>query len=138
MSDLDELAFTQVVSCIDEKLEGEDVTVLKMSELAKLFSSKLEELELEHARINTSRLWERILTSFPDLTAIAQRRDVLVLKEDIGEMVKPAKEKDSEAYHLAKGANIVRRDMLKVKNTFNGTFQQSCHKDAIPVSLKID
>ena len=139
MSDLDELSFAQVVSYIDEKLDkGEDITVLKISELAKLFSSKLEELEVERGRINTSRLKERILNAFPDLTAVAQGRDVLlVLKEDIGEMVKRAKEKDSEAYHLAKAANIVRRDMLKVKNTFNGTFQRSCQKDAIPVSLKI-
>ena len=137
-SDLDELAFAQVVSYIDEKLEDEDVTVLKMNELAKLFSSRLEELEVERGRINSSRLKERILTAFPDLTAVAQGRDVLlVLKEDIGEMVKRAKEKDSEAYHLAKAANIVRRDILKVKNTFNGTFQRSCQKDAIPVSLKI-
>ena len=111
-----ELAFAQVVSYIDEKLEDEDVTVLKMSELAKLFSSKLEELEVERGRINSSRLKERILTAFPDLTAVAQGRGVLlVLKEDIGEIVKRAKEKDSEAYHLAKAANIVRRDMLKVK-----------------------
>lgn len=109
-----------------------------MSELAKLFSAKLEELEVERGRTNSSRLKERILTAFPDLTAVAPGRDVLlVLKEDIGEMVNRAKEKDSEAYHLAKAANIVRRDMLKAKNTFNGTFQQSCQKDAIPVSLKI-
>ena len=76
---------------------------------------------------------ERISTAFQDLTAVAQGRDVLlVLKEDIGE-----KKKDSEAYHLAKAASIVRRDMLRVKNTFKGTFQRSCQKDAIPVSLKI-
>ena len=122
-----------MVSYIDEKLEDEDVTVLKMSELAQLFSSKLEELEVEHGRINSSRLKERILTAFQDLTAVAQGRDVLlVLKEDIGE-----KKKDSEAYHLAKAASIVRRDMLRVKNTFKGTFQRSCQKDAILVSLKI-
>ena len=52
-------------------------------------------------------------------------------------MIKREKEKDSEACHLAKAANIVRRDMLKMKNTFNGAFQPNCQKEAIPVSLKI-
>ncbi|KAL9972875.1 hypothetical protein ACROYT_G019259 [Oculina patagonica] len=104
ISDLDELAFAQVVSYIDEILEegDEDIPVFKMSELGKLFFSKLQELE-----------------------------------EDIGGMIKQAKEKDSEACHLAEAANIVRRDMLRVKNTFNGAFQPNCQKNAIPVSLKI-
>ena len=66
--------------------------MLKMSKLAKLFSSELEELEVERGRINISRLKGRILAAFPDLTAVAQGRDVLlVLKEDVGEMVKRAK-----------------------------------------------
>jgi len=135
-SSLDELAFAQLVAYIDEKID-EEIPVLKMCELAKLFSSKLEELEVEHGKINTSRLKDRILKAFPDLTAVSQGRDVvLVLKEDIGGMIKQAKEKDSQACHLAKAANIVRKDILKSKNAFNGTFQPDCQKYSIPASLK--
>ena len=91
--------------------------------LTKSFSSKLQEQEVDLGRIYTSRLKERISTAFPDLTAVAQGRDVvLVLKEDLGDMIKLAKTKDSEAYHLAKAAKIV-RDMLQAA--------------AVPASLKI-
>ena len=108
-SDLGELAFAQLVAYINEKLASEEIPVFKMSELTKFFSSKLEELEVDLGRIHTSRLKERILTAFRDLTAVAQGRDVvLVLKEDLGDMIKLAKKKDSEACHLAKAANIVR------------------------------
>ena len=40
----------------------------------------------------------------PDLIGQSQGRDtILVLKHEIGDALKRAKEKDSEAWHLAKG-----------------------------------
>lgn len=59
-----------MVFYIDEKLEDEDVIVLKMSELVKLFFLKLEELEVERGRINLFRLKERILIIFLDFLAV--------------------------------------------------------------------
>ena len=42
---------------------------------------------------------------------------------------------DSDAIHLAKAANIVRRDMFKMKNHFNGSFEKECQEESLPVSL---
>lgn len=43
--------------------------------------------------------------------------------------------RDSEASCLAKAAMIVRREILQVKNSFNGTFAPNCQTDSVPASL---
>lgn len=135
--DLDELAFAELIAYVDESLEFEELTVLKLSELAKFFSSKLQELGIVPAKVNTTRLKDRILAAFPDLTAHNEGREVLLaLKNEIGGVLKQAKKKDSEAWYLAKVANIVRRDILQKKNLFCGVFVPGCQKDAVPASLQ--
>ena len=111
--------------------------MLKLSDLVKFFFSKKQELGIECGKINATRLKDRVLSAFPVLTAHTQGRDVLLaLKHKIGGLLKEAKEKDCEAWHLAKAANIVRRDILHIKNLLNGTFAQECQKNAVPASLK--
>jgi hypothetical protein len=39
---------------------------------------------------------------------------------------------DNDAVHLARAANIVRRDMFEMKNQFNGS---KCQEESVPVSL---
>ena len=120
--DIEELAFSELVAFIDESLEVEEPAVLKPSDLVKFYSSKLSELGEEHPdRINATRPKTRVLTAFPDLTTHAQGREVLlVLSLEIGDVLLEAKNRDSEAFCLAKAAMIVRSEILQVKNTFNG------------------
>ena len=112
--------------------------MLKLSDLVKFYSSKLSKLGEEHPdRINATRLKTRVLTAFPDLTTHAQGREVLlVLTHEIGDVLLEAKNRDSEAFCLAKAAMIVGRENLQVKNTFNGTFASDSQTSAIPASLK--
>ena len=126
--DIEELAFSELVAFIDETVEVEEPAVLKLSDLVNVYSSKLSELGGQHPdRINATRLKTRVLTVFPDLTAHAQGREVLlVLSHEIGDVLLEAKNRDSEAFCLAKAAMIVRREILQVKNTFNGTFATKC------------
>ena len=57
-----------------------------MAELIIGSRMKLENLGAESGSINTTRLKERILAVFPDLTDHSQGRDtILVLKHEIGE-----------------------------------------------------
>ena len=78
-----------------------------------------------------------MLAAFLDLMAHTEGREIqLLLKHEIGGMLKEAKKKDSKAWYLPKAANIVRRDILKVKNLVNGSFDPECQKDAIPASLR--
>jgi len=113
--------------------------VLKLSDLVKFYSSKLSEFGGEHPdRINVTRLKTRVLTAFPDLTTHAQGREVLlVLSHEIGDVLLEAKNRDSEAFCLAKAAMIVRREILQVKNTFNGTFATDSQTNAFPTSIEI-
>ena len=46
-----------------------------------------------------------------------------------------AKRRDSDAWCLARVARIVRKDILKEDNSFNGTFSPECQKNSIPTSL---
>ena len=42
---------------------------------------------------------------------------------------------DNDAVHLARAAEIVRRDMLKMKNEFVGSFNVQCQGKSMPVLL---
>ena len=78
-----------------------------------------------------------MLTAFPDLRTHAQGREVLlVLSHEIGNVLLEAKNRDCEAFCLAKVAMNVRGEILQVKNTFNGTFASHSQTSAIPASLK--
>ena len=131
----DELAFAELVAYIDEFMETEDPSVLKLSDMVQLFSSKFKS---PHERINSTRLKERIMAAFPDLTAHSIGRDVVLApRDDIGDVLMAAKQnKDSMICCLAKAARIIRKEILQVKNTFNGTFAAECQLHAVPASLK--
>ena len=62
---------------------------------------------------------------------------VLIFNADIGSALSKACEHDSDndAVHLARAANIVRRDMFKMKNQFSGSFGTKCQEESVPVSL---
>ena len=68
---------------------------------------------------------------------IKGREVFLVYDEDIGAALQFAVENsdDSNAVHLAKAAQIVRKDMLEKKQNLDGTFTSSCQKDSVPTSL---
>ena len=42
---------------------------------------------------------------------------------------------DSDGIHLARAANIVRRDMLKMTTSFSGSFDTLCQEESVPNSL---
>lgn len=61
--------------------------------------------------LNATRPKERVLLAFPDLTAHNEGREVLLaLKDEIRGVLEQARN-DSDACHLAKAANIIRRDI---------------------------
>ncbi len=54
--DTEELAFTELLALIDESIQIENLTVLKLSDLAKFYSSRLSEMHGEAPKVNTTRL----------------------------------------------------------------------------------
>ena len=98
-----------------------------MTDLANLYVTRLKQLGVDvETRVHTTRLKERILSYFPDMESHKQGRDtVLVCNKDIGDAIGKACEydNDSDALHLARAANIIRRDMFRMKSKFTGTFK---------------
>ena len=75
---------------------------------------------------------------FSDMEEHKPGRDVLLaFNEDIGSALHKACEHDADSddVHLARAANIVRRDMLKMKTAFSGSFDALCQEQSVPKSL---
>ena len=119
---LEELAFAKVIACIDEFKETEEMAVLRLADLGNMYFLKQEELGIEQPTVNKTRLKDRILEVFPDLSAYTEGREVLFA---FAGALREAKRRDSDAWHLAKATTIIRKDMLKVKNSINGTLMMT-------------
>lgn len=65
------------------------------------------------------------------------REVVLISNKDIGSAPRKVCEHDADndAFHLARASKIVRRDMFKFKNQFNGSFIMKYQTKSIPTSL---
>ena len=73
--DLEELAFAKVIAYIDEFMDTEEMAVLRLADLANMYFLKQEELGIEQATVNKTRLKDRVL--FPGLSAYTDGREVL-------------------------------------------------------------
>ena len=61
---------------------------------------------------------------------------MFVLSHEIGGVLLNAKKTDGEAMSLARTAMVVRRDILQVKNSFDGTFAANSQKTSVPPSQR--
>jgi len=72
--------------------------------------------------VHTTSLKQRLLAHFPSMCAQHQGRDVLLaFNEDLGDALAKAceLEEDSDAVHLARAAQIVRRRIIGNDKVFN-------------------
>ena len=134
------IALAELLSHIDDARNDESVApILKLADLVKLYTARLEQLGVKQdSRLNSTKLKDRILSHFPDLSAHREGRDVLfAFSSDVGSALRKAcdVDYDDEAICLARAAKIVRRDMLKTQSSFTGTFDQNCQVKSIPQSL---
>lgn len=58
-----------------------------------------------------------------------------MFEKDIGPGLKKACDHDSDAMHLVRAAQVVRREMFETRLTFDGSFQADCQKDSVTPSL---
>ena len=91
------------------------IPVFKLTELAKLYSDRLEELGAKiMGPIHTTQLKDRILANIPDMQAHKHDRNVLLaFNEDTGTVLNNAYgcDFDDEGMILSQAARIVRRSM---------------------------
>ncbi len=105
--------------------------------LVKMYSARVEQLgTCLRCRVNSTYLKNRILAHFPDLQAHKEVRNILlVFNEDVGPAMRKACEHDADAIHLARAANIVRREIFNQKSCFTGSFDSQCQPSSVPNSL---
>ena len=134
------IAFAELVSYLDDlRNEKDSAHVIKLAELTKMYVVRLEQLGIEQpSRVRSTTLKTRILAQFPDISEHKEGRDILLaFNKDIGLALKKAfnSNYDDDAICLAKAASIVRRDMLKTKALFSGSFSNDSQENAIPHSF---
>ena len=134
------LALAGLVEYIEEFRHSTEVAaIFKLSDLAKLYTARFENLGLTSAgRIHTTRLKERMLARIPDLKAYVEGRDTLItFEKNVGLALKKATEDDldDDAMYLVKVAKIVRKEMQEIKTKLDGTFTPKCQNQAVPDSL---
>lgn len=130
---LEAIALAELVMYIEEAPRP---IVFQLSDLAKMYSSLLEQLgTLVPGRVNSTRLKDRLLAQIPELCAYTEGKEVkLVFSSDIGAALQFAQthDYDTEAMHLAKAAILVRKELLAKKQCFNGTFDTDGQRSAVP------
>ena len=134
------IAFAELVSYIeDSRMDNLVASVFKLTDLVNLYSTRLKQLGTDVTeRIHSTKLKDRLLGYFQDIEAHKQGRDeVLISNKDVGSALSKACEHDADndAVHLARATSIVRRDMFKMKNQFNGSFEMKCQEKSLPASL---
>ena len=136
---LSRVTFAQLVLFIEETRQHEETApVFKLAELAELYQSRIEQLGVRcNTRVHSTRLKQRLLAHFPDMQSHSKGRDImLAFREDVGDAIAKACEMDSDndAIHLARAAEIVRRQMFGEAKPFIG-FPEGCQKESVPQML---
>ena len=132
------IAFTELVAFMEDLYKEESVApIFKLKDLAHMYTICLKQLGVTtENRIHTSRLKNRLLSVISDLKPCSQGRDVILsFNEDISTTIKKAYDHDSDAMHLARAAQVVRKEMFEKKFSFDGSFKQSSQQNAVPQSL---
>ena len=109
------IALSEVIVYIEEVLSNSSniTPSIKLSEVVKFYENRLAELNVELPnRINSTHLKSSIIEQCSTLSATQVGRDVyLAYSDDIGAALNFAKENsaNSQAYYLAKSAQIIRK-----------------------------
>lgn len=129
---LEAIAFAELTMFVEESV-AEGTTVFLLSDLVKLYTTRLQQLQLSlhvQGRVNSTRLKERLMAQIPDLYAHTDGKEVrLAFTKDVGQALKFMQENssvDEAAMILAKAASLIRKDLFRTDYSFDGTFEQGC------------
>ena len=136
---LDGIALAELVSYNEEFGTGSaELPTFKLADLANMYKSCLQRLGCgTTARVNTSRLKERLVFQIPGLQCYNKGPDMYLAFRDVGFALHKVHKQDcdEEAMHLAKTAAIVCKDMLTSKYSFSGSFGSDCQAKSVPASV---
>ena len=90
------IALAELVSFLEEcQPDLDDNPVFKLSELSKMYATRLEQMGLNNSqRVHSTRLKERLIQYCPELTSYKDGRDVLLaFSEDLAAVLNKAPKK---------------------------------------------
>ena len=133
------VVFAELVLYIEETREDEEMApVFRLADLVQLYLSRMEQLGVQlDTRVHSTRLKQRLLAQFPDMRAYTKGRDILMtFEENVGAALAKVCEldSDSDAVHLARAAQIVRRYMFGEAKPFTG-YPEGCQEESVPPLL---
>ena len=97
------IAFAELVVFLEDMSSDEDsAAVFRLSDLARLYKDRLEQLGVTvDSRIHSTRLKNRLISELPELRAHSEGRDtILTFQKNTGPALKKACDHDSDAMHL--------------------------------------
>ena len=107
---------------------------MKLSTVRKFYSHCLEHLNAEFCTVNSTRLKENILNLNSNLEESNLKKEVYIsYKDDLAAALRFSRENpfESDATHLSRAANILRKDIASVKQkTFTGYFNEKPQVDS--------
>ncbi|KAK3910810.1 putative 1-aminocyclopropane-1-carboxylate oxidase [Frankliniella fusca] len=116
---------------------SEEPPVFKMAALAREYADRLSELG-QPCDVHSTRLRERLLQECPELEHVGtQGQDILIaFKKDIDFSIRSdVRHFDSEGFHLAQAAEIVREDMFSLPPTDWTNMSKESQLSCVPTSL---
>ncbi len=118
------IAFAELTTFMEEFRKEGVAPVFKLSNLADMYKNRLGQLgAFTSSRVHSSRLKIRLMSRFPDLRAHTQGKHVvLTFNIDVCRALEKACDNDDDAMHLARAAQVVRRDIFDRKFAFDGSF----------------
>jgi hypothetical protein len=133
--EINQIVFAELVTHVVETQRGSTgCVVFKLANLCNLYESRLKQFET-NSTFNRTRLKNKLLLKIPELKPFHKGREVLlVFEKDVGPALVSACDY-TDAMHLAKASEIVRREIFAEQNKFAGHFDRDSVVDYVPRCL---
>ena len=135
------VALSELISDMFERKQsaGDDLATFRLADLVKLYTDRILQLGVTDPSGNSTRLREQIMHHAPELGVELDhfkqgRYIILAFKKDVGPALARVNEND-DAMVVSKAAEILRRQILECKASFEGSFENSYMNSCTPPML---
>src|SRR6218665_2425025 len=132
--DAESIALAEIIAYLEEARANDILPpVFKLAELSQLYAEQMQHHGIFlTSKPNATRLKDRLLENFSDLTTVSHGRDILLtFRENLGIALEHKRNSDIDAVHLMHTANLVRDEMFSSKFTFNGSFDSKSQENSV-------
>lgn len=136
----DSIAFAELTAYINDIRQVEGIfPVFKLVDLKNMYTNRLQQFDASAVtHVNSTRLKEKLLAYFPEMSAHNDGRDiVLAFEGGMGAALSKAcnSDADDDAIHLARAAEIVRQNIFDSEWKFENSLYNESQERSVPQSL---